>query len=225
MLEAEARAVYRSSRAVTGVTWPWRSRTARRRVVVRRAALLLLLYHGCLLVGACAREAERPAIPSDLEAVIAARDPEGLYRLEREKLGALVGREGVIPELLTESGRPTSIRDLIGDGDGIVLLFMNPGNISKEQELEIAEMGWRYEGKPVYPVLPRVTRFTTLHEQVLRRAPSQVLFVETPMVGEMVYLRWSPTLFIFDRSGRVALIHVDFLRERGYQLTAVEEKR
>ena len=109
MLKDEARAVIHGSRAGTGLAWPWRSRTARTRVVCRRAALQLLLYPGCLLVGACAREAERPTIPSDLEAVIAARDPEGRLRLEKEKLGAMVGREGVVPGLLAEGGSSTSV--------------------------------------------------------------------------------------------------------------------
>ncbi len=225
MLKDEARAVIHGSRAGTGLAWPWRSRTARTRVVCRRAALQLLLYPGCLLVGACAREAERPTIPSDLEAVIAARDPEGRLRLEKEKLGAMVGREGVVPGLLAEGGSSTSVRDLIGDRDGIGLLFMSHGDIPEAWKREVVEKGWRFEGKPVYPVLPKRARFTASHEHLLRSAPEQVLFVETPMQGEMIYLASFPTLFVFDRSGRVALIQVGLLHERSYRVTAGEDAR
>jgi hypothetical protein len=221
----EVHSVDRDSHARTGVTWPCRSRAARTKAASRRAALLLLLYPGCLLVGACAVEAERPAIPSDLEAVIAARDIEGRLRLEKQKLGAMVGREGVVPNLLTEGGSSTSVRELIGDRDGIGLLFLSHGEIPEAWNREVAQKGWRFDGKPVYPVLPKRTRFTASHEHLLRSAPEQVLFVETPMQGEMIYLASFPTLFVLDRLGRVALIQVGLFHERSYRVTAGEDTR
>ncbi len=129
-----------------------------------------------------------------------------------------------MPGLLAEGGSSTSVRDLIGDRDGIGLLFLH-GEIPEAWKREVVEKGWRFEGKPVYPVLPKGTRFTASHEHLLRSAPEQVLFVETPMQGEMIYLASFPTLFVFDRSGRVALIQVGLFHERSYRVTAGDDTR